>query len=427
MDEYGNSFFKTVQEYFYERDDCIPGVHKTETKEWELYYICKCGEKSLRYAENALNIWLNTEQPQTSGKQLVTRSFLFGDLVGRKVVAGVSDYENGSLDIIFEGGIKLPTGNGETSMGEKLDFGEIHEIGVSQIDIIINNPGRAYGKFFFPVGLSLQWYKIFLYACAVSDKNWNKKSFSEVIERFVDFLDEYICLSEDVPAIVSKDKFIGAALCEIDDIRKWIKGSETVVVSKDMFHVLRSRYVFLPYVYKLIGCKNSVQNFFNRDILINLIRKSQEEKTNQKGVYWENVAEYVIGNISGLKISGKRVKTKYRETDLSVINNSLSEDLWQLGAFILTECKNWSRKVDIPVIRSLAYTTLTNGSSTVFLFAANGVTRDALEEIYRLTAQDVFVIVVTKEDVMHLNSSADCLNMIMDKFKYLKARVQNKF
>lgn len=91
------------------------------------------------------------------------------------------------------------------------------------------------------------------------------------------------------------------------------------------------------------------------------------------------------------------------------------------------ECKNWSRKVGIPVIRNLAYTSLAKGNSAVFLFASNGVTRDAQEEIHRLTTQDVFVIVITKEDIMSLNSSDDCLEMIMDKFKYLKTIQEDEF
>lgn len=328
FDEYGNCFFKLVQEYFCERTDGIATEYKLKTDEWELYCIHKGGEKFSQYAENALSIWLDAEQPKIMGKQLVLRSFLFRDLIGRKVVGNTPDYRDGSWNVIFEGGIKLPTGNNDVFIGEKLDFDMLDRLTISQIDEVLNNPSYTYGKVFLPIPSCSQWYKTLLYTCAISYKKWNKKSFSKVMERFICFLEEYICQGIPAPPIVSKDLFIGAALKEIDKMRELLEGKETIVISKDILHMLRSRYVFLSYMHELIEFKNFCANAFDKTTLVKLVQQSETAKTNDKGVYWENVAEYVISTIPGLKISGKRVKAKYQEIDISVVNTSLSEDLW---------------------------------------------------------------------------------------------------
>ncbi len=427
LDTYGNSFFKLVQEYFCERTDGIPTEYSCGTDNWELYCIHKGGEKFSQYAENALSIWLDAEKPTIMGKQLILRSFLYRDLIGRKVVGNIPDYRDGSWNVIFEGGIKLPTGIDDGFIGEKLDFDSMHKLTISQIDLIINNPCYAYGKVFLPVALCSHWYKALLYTCAISEVKWSFESFSRMIDDFICFLENYICYTIEAPPLISKDVFINAALKEIDKMRELLEGRETIVISKDILHLLRSRYVFLPYMYEFIHYKTSDPTAFSKDKIMDLIQQSDTTRINDKGIFWEDVAEYVISSISGLKVSGKRVKTKYQEIDISVVNTSLSENLWQLGAYILVECKNWKRKVDIPVIRNLAYTSLTRGTSTIFLFAANGVTRDAQEEIHRLTTQDIFVIVITKKDIMSLDSSEDCLNLIMDKFRYLKTIQEDEF
>lgn len=85
----------------------------------------------------------------------------------------------------------------------------------------------------------------------------------------------------------------------------------------------------------------------------------------------------------------------------------------------MVECKNWSRKVDIPVIRNLAYTSMMKGNSTVLLFTANGLTGDAQTEIERLAGEDIFILEITKEDLYSLCSADDCFELIMNKFRHL--------
>lgn len=161
LDEYGNSFFKLVQEYFCECTDGIPYEYELEAEGWNLYCIYKSGEKNSHHIENALSIWLDMEKSTIIGKQLVLQSFLFRDLIGRRVVGNIPDYRDGSWNVVFEGGVKLPTGANHNFIGDKVNFDEIHGFSISQLDAMINNPGYAYGKVFLPTALCLQWYKVF--------------------------------------------------------------------------------------------------------------------------------------------------------------------------------------------------------------------------------------------------------------------------
>ena len=88
----------------------------------------------------------------------------------------------------------------------------------------------------------------------------------------------------------------------------------------------------------------------------------------QKGVQWEAAAEYFISHTKGLKVSGRRIHVGLQEIDLSVVNTSLDSNLWEMGAYFLTECKNWTDKVGIPVIRALSYSSNMKGNKTTLLW-----------------------------------------------------------
>ena len=89
-------------------------------------------------------------------------------------------------------------------------------------------------------------------------------------------------------------------------------------------------------------------------------------------------------HIKGWKISGRRIRTGHQEIDISVSNVSYSDELWELGAYILVECKNWCERVGVSVVRNIAYNSMMKGNRTALLFAANGITKDAWKEILRL-------------------------------------------
>ena len=87
-----------------------------------------------------------------------------------------------------------------------------------------------------------------------------------------------------------------------------------------------------------------------------------------------------------------------------------------------SQCKNWNTHVDIHQIRNIAHISNMKGNQTAILFASNGVTSYAQEEIYRLVTSNIFIICVTANDVKRLHSSADCKELILNKWMNLQEK-----
>ena len=130
-----------------------------------------------------------------------------------------------------------------------------------------------------------------------------------------------------------------------------------------------------------------------------------------------------LENVSGWKITGRRIKAGAQEIDLSIANVSLDNDLWQLGAYILVECKNWNTRIDIHQIRNIAHISNMKGNRTAILFAANGITADAQEEIHRLVNHNLSIVCITAEDLRSIHSAAECRTLILERWKTLQNKI----
>ena len=86
------------------------------------------------------------------------------------------------------------------------------------------------------------------------------------------------------------------------------------------------------------------------------------------------------------------MKTGYEEIDLSAVNISLDNQLWEMGSYFLIECKNWDKKVDVKVIRSLSHICELKGNKTTILFSNKGVTKDAEREIKRIAITGKYIL-----------------------------------
>ena len=204
----------------------------------------------------------------------------------------------------------------------------------------------------------------------------------------------------------------------------FFKGEDEPVISKDMHQTLNSRYVYLPYLWSLIKVTHH-RNTFSSNKLYEMIDKALfETDAYSKGVFWEDVAAYVLNNIAGWKITGKRIRAGTQEIDLSIANISLDDELWQLGAYVLVECKNWNSHVDIHQIRNIAHISTMKGNKTAILFAANGITADARNEIKRLTANNLNIICITADDLRKLESADDCRLLILERWEELQNAVE---
>ena len=221
----------------------------------------------------------------------------------------------------------------------------------------------------------------------------------------------------EAPPLVSEEEGLKVFLIQIASARDFLKGEDEPVISKDLFQTLHTRYVYLPHLAHLVTIKTpQVGDISNKWLTEKIDIALKTTDTYEKGVLWENIAEYVIDHIAGWRITGRRVRAGLQEIDLSVANISLDDDLWQLGSYVLVECKNWKRHVDIPQVRNIAYISAMKGNKTALLFAANGITEVASKEILRLATTGTYILVITAVDILALNNNDDCRRMILEKF-----------
>lgn len=412
-------------------DECGLSVDWSEadTRCWR----CGC-EKNLERSriipdalggEDAPHIWLEKETPVIVEKQIINRSFFMSDFVDRKSIACIPNMSTGERILLFEGGNALALDTGSFYKGvsspNALGF-----FSVSGINNILMTPAYSYGVHLYPDDISLEWHKVFLYACAISNVEWNIDIFSRIYSKFLDFMKENICDFIDAESFVSRQMSCTAFIKNINLIRDFLIGKDEPVISKDLFQLLNTRYVYLPYLMELIDLGNKESNSFSRKTLLEQIDSAlKTDDIYQKGVLWENVAKYILDNIDGWRVTGRRVRAGSQEIDLSVANVSLDDELWQLGSYILVECKNWNKHVNVPQVRNIAYISSMKGNKTALLFASNGITKDAREEIKRLAGTGIYIIVIDAEDLKSLRTKADCKSMILKKHFELKEIASN--
>lgn len=283
-----------------------------------------------------------------------------------------------------------------------------------------------YGKCFYPTELYEEWHKVFLYAVALQNCEWNIEKIRPLYEDFLKFMEENICDIIPAESLVEKKVYYEALLKTIFEIRKFIKGEDVQVISKDFWLFLNSRYVYLPYIYDLLNVHMqemcTKKNEFCKGEFDKILKSAEIKDTYQKGIKWEEAAGYFLNHIEGLKISGKRVKTLAQEIDLSIVNVSLDTNLWEMGAYILVECKNWDEKVGIQTIRGLSHISDLKGNKTTFLFVANGLTREAENEIIRSALNGKFILSITKNDLCDLKNEKECYELLITKWRELQRR-----
>ena len=423
LDDIGNEFFRCVQEFYCDQHNHFSKNIYHSYDDIVVGGICSnhmSNEKGDLVIDKIINLWLEIEQPELCGKQLMTKSFFMKDFVGRKLITSLPDIETGLCRLVFEGGHQLYLSEKAPYMKETLHPNDLGAFCSSNIQSILLTPIYAYGKWLQPKDICEEWHKVFLYLCAISDIEWEQDSIRKVYERFLSFLEENICLTMEALPFISVEEYCNSLLIHISNFREFLKGEDEPVISKDLIHILNSRYVYLPYLWSLVEPVYTHSSFSSYELQEIIEQALCENDANRKGELWEDVAAYVIDNVTGWKITGRRIKAGAQEIDMSIANISLDNELWQLGAYVLVECKNWDKHVDIHQIRNIAHISNMKGNKVSILFAANGITADAQREIERLASSNLNIICITAEDLRHLDLANDCRALIIEKWKELQ-------
>lgn len=427
LDKTGNAFFRCVQEFFCEQLDHFPKQVYYDFDNFIIRGIC-CSRLPYYTDDSITNkiisLWLEREEPALCGKQLMIRSFFMRDFIGRKVIASLPDIDNGGWRFIFEGGHQISMKEEFSYSKETFHPNDLGGFCSSNLQSILMNPIYAYGQWFQPTDVCEEWHKVFLYLCAVSDNEWNVANISKIYDKFLDFLQRNICITVETPTLISKSQYYKILLIHITNFRNFLKGEDEPVISKDMLQTMNSRYVYLSYLWTLISQKKYKSTFSVNNLKKKINEAIKENNSYIKGILWENVVAYVLSNVEGLKVTGKRICAGNQEIDISLANISLDDQLWQLGAYILVECKNWSSRVDLHQIRNIGHISHMKGNKTAILFASNGITNDAQKEIYRLATENCFIICITANELLQMTSAKDCKMLIFDKWNFLQENIE---
>lgn len=190
---------------------------------------------------------------------------------------------------------------------------------------------------------------------------------------------------------------------------------------------LNSRYVYISHLLNLVAIDApTIELFSNRELNHRMEKALENRRAHEKGILWEDVAAYVLEHVQGWEVTGRRIRAGHQEIDLSITNISTDDELWGLGAYILVECKNWKKRVDLPTIRNIAYISNMKGNKTAILFAMNGITEAARQEIKRLAVNHINILCIETKDLVGLRNENDCKNLVLNKWKSLLTMVENE-
>lgn len=140
---------------------------------------------------NILNIWYRKEQPILCGKQIITQSFYYQSLVGRKVLNIVSSQNDDNLYLLLEGNIKVKLDYPSISTYNYIDTDNFKS---TDIQKILYNPIYCFGYIFEPETIFLDWFDIYLYAMALLDVNLeDTPKLKASYLAFLDFIEQHVC------------------------------------------------------------------------------------------------------------------------------------------------------------------------------------------------------------------------------------------
>lgn len=379
--------------------------------------------------DKVFNVFFEKEAPFMQGKQIMLKSFLLQNLIDRRIITFLPNVNGEGWCALLEGGMKLPINLENINGLKKVNKEDIGMYTSFEIYDILIQSGYAYEKVFFPSSLFEEWMYVFLYALATLNIEYDFESMDKLLKEFFSFLEENICNTIYAENIISKDMYIKIFITLIYKVKEFLSGKEDYGLSKNILYQMRSRYIYLPQIYRLIArhyerevLSRKISSSFNKEDFTLLLRDLDYGNNNEKGINLEEIANHFIESIEGLVVSGRRVKFENQEIDICCFNISKDVFLWQLGAVILVECKNLKDKVSTKEIRSMIHLMQTKGVNTYILFSKNGVTKDAIKEINKQLIYQSYIIVIDKADLENMiRNDLKPADILREKINELKS------
>ncbi|MEK3915914.1 restriction endonuclease [Paenibacillus sp. FSL H7-0331] len=381
------------------------------------YWTADPNENPLDEVEQTINFWMDREQPNLKGNQCLIRSFILRNMIGRRVLAAFSDRQ-GNWGTLLEGGIFLPLADDFEYGLSKLSRMHIGQWTIGEVEEILLNPIYAFGYYYEHIDLISEWFYVLLYELATTDENkLEGVNLEHVYRRFCEYLGKHICPYTLIEQkIIEINQFIQVLEKKLDAIRSYLKGEEETGVSKNILFMMRNRHAYLPVVHRFIRNNTGLDiNYTSNSITFDynvwkfaLEHLEYATDSYEKGKKFEELAQYFLQTIPGVKITGVREKKGGRaEVDIYCCNVSYDHLLWKLGALILIECKNQKKKVKVSDIRNLVSTMETKGISGAVIFSRAGFSSVAIEEIKYQFSGGKIIIPISLEELAKVNGEKE--------------------
>lgn len=233
--------------------------------------------------------------------------------------------------------------------------------------------------------------------------------------------------------IVEVEQFIAALKITLDQIKEYLKGKEETGISKNILLMMRNRNAYLP----------AVQQFIQRNSGLSLTKAScsiildynywineydnlcNTTSSYEKGKRLEELVQYFIRTIPGLKITDVRARRGRAEVDIFCCNVSYDSYLWKLGALVLIECKNREKKVGAPDIRNLVPTMEAKGIFSAMIFSKTGFSSVAMEEIEHQLFGGKLIIPISLKELEGIGREKSAYNLVREKIDLIEKSIED--
>lgn len=424
------SFINYVK-FFFDNKNCIKKILINDDMVYFFIYSFNLDIENNDFFNSTINDWIDFVKPSQNGKQILTQNFFLKDLNGRRIISSLVDKNNKQKYLLVEGGLKVYLNQDYCYFREELGLNDINMFTPNDINKILMNPVYFLGRHFEPNELFMSYQKVLFYVLAIADFEININNIERIYKVFLDFISSEIC--EEFYAtetFITKKMGWEVFLKLIDNIKGYLKGKNECIISKDYLLFLRSYYILIEPIKKIVNqtCFYQISNYhFSVEKYKKLLDDVDCDSNFEKGKSLESLVEYLFKNTKEFKVMARRIRSDREEIDISCANISCNSKLWELGAYILVESKNWKNKIGVDVIRQLGYISFYKGNTACILISRSGITSVSENEIKRLAVLGKYILSIELRELKQIESPGMFIDLIIKKYEALCNATFNDF
>ncbi len=172
---------------------------------------------------------------------------------------------------------------------------------------------------------------------------------------------------------------------------------------------------------------------FSKIIIQDLLNKSDTaSSSDEKGKIFEDLVIYLFTKCHGLRLVDRNIHdtTGSREFDVALGNNRSRSQFDYLDPIIICECKNESTPIGSDNIRDFHQKLRTCGANNGIIVSSKGISGQTQGKqqyassaiIDAMTMDKIKIIVLTRAEILEINTTDDLSNLIWQKFSQLTLR-----